>query len=302
MLSFYRNFVNRYDLCDEGKHVLLEAGERLIVGHADALSSIVDAYRENGYQILPLEGMRRDLAAASGIPFETVNFVMLVCAAEMLLSDYRANGLSEKLFYDTMEDMIYKVRECKTVRGIYGIFVESWYGIFFRRTLFKLGRFEYEIKKFGADTPYEKHGVRLEPKDAILGIHIPSCGPLTREVRLESYRLAYDFFPEYRRGGVLPILCHSWLLYPGNREIFPASLNIVDFLSDFENLGSAVSEEYGDCWRLFGRDYDGHPERLPRDTSMQRAMADWLLSGRKSGTGFGLLLFDGHALLTRNDI
>ena len=36
---------------------------------------------------------------------------------------------------------------------------------------------------------------------------------------------------------------------------------------------------------------------MPRDTSMQRAFADFLIGGGKTGTGFGVIVFDGKEIL-----
>ena len=51
-------------------------------------------------------------------------------------------------------------------------------------------------------------------------------------------------------------VCHSWLLFLGNREILPAHLNMVDFINDFRILESYERDDFGDKWRVFGADFE----------------------------------------------
>ena len=61
-------------------------------------------------------------------------------------------------------------------------------------------------------------------------------------------------------------VCHSWLLFLGNREILPAHLNMVDFINDFRILESYERDEFGDKWRVFGADFEKPDAELPEDT------------------------------------
>ena len=86
-------------------------------------------------------------------------------------------------------------------------------------------------------------------------IHIPSSGePFDREARLASYKMAYDFFREELAGGPLVCVCHSWLLYPGYKEVLKPTSNIVSFMGDFDIVEAEDGNFCGGllspiCWR-----------------------------------------------------
>ena len=83
---------------------------------------------------------------------------------------------------------------------------------------------ETYCKAFGANVSFE-----IKNPDKTLGFHIPSSGiPLTDEVRLDSYKKAYEFFKDYRReDGLMIFECGSWLLWDGYKEFLPAKSNIL---------------------------------------------------------------------------
>ncbi len=293
----YEAFVKRYDLSEEGVSYLLDAGAKVFDGCGAELAALIEKFYQGNFNVPAVEADRRALAEKAGIPYFTLNFVFFASASLGMKEIYREKGISDEVYDDTFGDLIVKAKECRTVHGYWGIFPDTWYTIFFRLELFRLGRLEFGYTTMPGGLSYDKCGVHVEPGEKLITIHIPSGLPLTRGSRLDSYRRAYEFFPEMRKGGRLVIACGSWLLYPDNRKIFPPHLNLVDFIGDFDILRSSVDPKFNNCWRLFGRDYDGHPENLPRETTQQRAMADWLMKGGETGSGFGLIVFDGEKIV-----
>ena len=65
-------------------------------------------------------------------------------AAQRARRDYLAQGVCEEIFWDTFCDLRYKLLECKTIHGVWGNFVASWYPIFYTCQIVKLGRLEFE--------------------------------------------------------------------------------------------------------------------------------------------------------------
>ena len=237
-----------------------------------------------------------EMAGASGVSVHTVWGLFLAFAAERAHRDYIAAGISEQVFFDTFADLRYKTVECMQNKGVFGTFVQFWYPIFYRCDIVKLGRLEYETITY--DHPArEVAGVTLRPGQKLLNIHIPSSGePFDLNARLQSYKLAYDFFGDLRRDGPLVCICHSWLLYPEYRKVLSGSSNIVSFQDDFTIL-EIDDGAFQDAWRVFGPAADGPTEQLPEDTSMQRAFKKHLLEGGKNGSALGVLVFDGERLL-----
>ena len=77
-----------------------------------------------------------------------------------------------------------------------------------------------------------------------------------------------------------------------NKQILQEKSNIVSFMDDFKIV---TSEEYPDnrnMWRIFGSGAELPPNELPRQTSMQKAFADWIQSGHRLGGGVGVFVYD----------
>ncbi len=228
----------------------------------------------------------------------TMDFVFWLSLTEDLKERYAAAGISERVYWETMSDLRCKLLECIECKGVPGTFT-NWADGFFRMQRFAYGRFQYELATFNWHYGVVmRSGFLVRPGDTYVNFHIPSSGvPLIDEVRFASYREAYkhyvDLFPE----GKVLFGCSSWLLFPRHREFLPERMNIRSFIEDFELISWSESEKFDNAWRVFGKYADLPPEKLPRDTTLRRAYADWLAAGHKSGSGFGLFLFDGEKIV-----
>ena len=244
------------------------------------------------------------LAAEKGVREETLDFVFLLSLVEDLWVKYKFIGMEERVYWRTMDDLRCKLLECIENRGVPGTFVTSWFDGFFRLARFGFGRFQYEVSRFHIAPGGDPLGVSfpsgrlIRDGDLYINFHIPSSGiPLTDEVRYDSYREAYSRLAPLFPDGKVLFGCGSWLLYPRMKEFLPSHMNILRFQSDFHIVAWAEKDEFHDAWRLYGRDSGKAPADLPRDTSVRRAYADWLLSGHKAGDGLGFFLFDGDKIL-----
>lgn len=229
----------------------------------------------------------------------TLHFVFLMNCSDILLERYREAGMDEEIYWKTMDDLRCKLLECVECRGVWGTFVAGWYDGFFRMTRFALGRLQFERSEFNR-AEYSKGGVRLKEGDLVINFHIPSSGKLTREMRFDAYRRAFDFYRDDFGGGPAVFVCGSWLLYAGHRDFLPPECgNILDFMSDFDIIASEDKEKFGNDWRVFGRCAGLEPRLLPRDTALRRAYAERLEAGLPTGDGFGVIVFDGERIINR---
>ena len=80
---------------------------------------------------------------------------------------------------------------------------------------------------------------------------------------------------------------------PGNREILPETLNMVDFLNDFYIYESQADDVFHDKWRVFGKDFEKPDSELPEDTTQRRCFKGGC-SPAKTGSGAGIFLYDGE--------
>ena len=226
-----------------------------------------------------------------------VDMVFLITSAQPLLYLYRSKGLSDELFYETMRDLLYKLRECREVYGIHGTFVAEWYKKFYTCERFALGRLQFETREYPIDEPFRDIYAK---GDSVIGCHIPSSGPLHYEDVIDSLKQAYEFYSDRLIDGKLYVYCHSWLMYPPYaKTVFPEGSNLYKFLKLFELVRVDEDEKYKDFIRVFNKPFKKEElDLLPEDTSLRRSLKKFLQNGNKMGDAYGFIEFDGERILT----
>ena len=120
---------------------------------------------------------------------------------------------------------------------------------------------------------------KLRYKDPIISVHIPSDGNFSAQVCEESYRRAKEIFkkcyPEYKYKAMC---CFSWMLEKRLKEIMGKDTNVTLFADKYVAfpLCSKGEDIYSFLYHLKEA---VPPEELPEDTSMQRAVKNYLLDG-----------------------
>jgi len=248
---------------------------------------------------LTAEIMEPNKAIADELGIHEYQYFMsfFLTATELMLEKYHERNIDEEIFWFAMIDFRCKLMECWENYGIWGTSATAWHAAFFTLNRFALGRFQYDYSTF-ANTRYTKNGITIKKGDPCLRFHIPSSGPLTRELRHDSYRRAYEFNKE-RYGGIVPITCASWLLYPKHVEFLSPTSNLIDFIHDFDYVTcNGESTEFANKWRVFTHAYDDKPaSELPEKTSMQRSYKKRLMEGGLVGGGYGVLFHDEKGII-----
>ncbi|MBQ7375977.1 MAG: DUF5596 domain-containing protein [Clostridia bacterium] len=227
-----------------------------------------------------------------GVHAYSAELLLFICFSKHLRELYRLRDISDRIWFDSMSDLKWKLWECKAVKGIWGSFVAGWFPGFFNLTRFALGRLQFEIVEF--DGEYEKNGKALKNGDKVINVHIPrTLTPLDKESRDDAYAQAAEFFRNMTDGAPIAFVCSSWLLYPEAEKILPAHSNIRGFMADYDMIRSKVNGEgeYGDMWRLFDMDFTGDLNDYPEDSSLRRAYKKFLLDGNRTGSGYGVFFY-----------
>ena len=120
----------------------------------------------------------------------------------------------------------------------------------------------------------------LRPGDPVLDIHIPRYAPLTVEACRDSLRRAFDFFPaQYPQRPFKATFCHTWFFTAQLQQILPLESNIVSFQREFYLFPFPGGP--GFLWSFVFSETEFDPAKAPRDTSLRRAVLDWLGAGKE---------------------
>ena len=300
--EFYRNLMVKLELPEEAEKefssVVKFADENLQFGRE--LDKLIMRFMfPKAHDIRRFLEKLSPISQRYSINENTLQFVFLLLSAETLYKRYIKQHISDEIFYDTIKDLKYKFDECVACKGCYGTFVPHWFEGFYRLERFALGRFQYEH----TDTDREivtPNGIRIKKGTKVLFLHIPSGGaPLTDEVRIDSYKKAYEFYKDssFVKNGKIIFVCHSWLLYKEHYKFLPETSNILKFMNDFYIYDQYISDIKEDLWRIYGK-YENTPiNELPEETSLMRSYKKWLLEGNKVGGGAGVIVFDGEKVI-----
>ncbi len=250
----------------------------------------VESYNNDNFDFLKSVEDIKKLAQSNEICEYTAYMLLLICMVPELYSKYKQKGISDKIFYDTMCDLRYKLEECQLVHKKVGTFVPKWYRGFFELRIFALGRLQFEINQTWFDC--EVNGTKIPKGTKVLSVHIPRTGTkLEHSLVIDSYRQAAEFFKDEFSGNII-FICNSWLLYPWNREVLKDGSNLAEFYDDFNIVSSGEYQNYSEVWRLFDCLYEGNPDKLPNDTSLRRAYIERIKVGLPIGHGTGVILYD----------
>lgn len=223
------------------------------------------------------EKAREDLKKELGE--DPVGMKMLFCmlkAAVISWEKYQKKGLEPEIFDETMKCFSRFVREHRVSYGFYGFDRDFWTGRQLSLQLFRIGELEYEK-------------VEDEKEGRYISIHIPSDADMKEENLRKSLQEAEKFFQKYYPGwSHIPYKCCSWLLSPALKELLGKGSRILAFQDMFQ-----IEEVYKDSdaymeW-VFKRKNIPLKE-LPEDTSLQRSMKAYLISGGWVGEGMGRLI------------
>ena len=233
----------------------------------------------------------------------TEDLLFVVECASLLEKKYEDKGIVRERYIDAMRDIKYKLDECKIAKGVFGIFIVSWFEGYFALGRMVFGRLQYGVTIYDSE-PVTIKGHNITPDEFRLACHIPSGGPLKPEMCIESFKMAYEFFKDKLKDGILVITCHSWLLYPPYiGPVFPENSNTAIFAKYFEILETNSYDQLYGGWRIFGVEYDGNIDELPTDTGMRKRFVEYIKANKDNPTPFGgatgIILFDGEKVLTQ---
>ena len=256
---------------------------------------LADAYFAGTYQ--HISEIYELLRQATDSEAELLGAMLLAVVRSAQKRAEALTGRKQELFLTGLCDIAFKVRECVAYKKAFGIFVMNWYDRLIKGWRVQLGRLQFE-EAVHSGPAIPAGGFILQEGEQVLYCHIPSgMGSLTRENCSDAIHRAWEEFPEFRKDGFLPVLCRSWLFYPGYAQVFGENTGVGMFRSLWHYGVVGEQETFNDCWRIFSMDLPEDLSLLPQNTRMQRAFVDYIAAGGTFGDAFGILLYDGEKII-----
>lgn len=212
---------------------------------------------------------------------------LYLAAACRTREKYRMMCIPDEIFRDTMGCFSRFLREAKARSGRFIFDRAFWAWRHLACRLFRLGTLEFEYRAAGADEPLPSG---IGPGTPVLSVHIPSDARLSDDALPGSYGQADEFFalhgPALCKSGMpRAVLCGTWLLSPALRALLSPDSGISRFGRDYNIYAADTDSESFYLWLFGGK----KPlALLPRQTSLQRAVAAHLEQGGYIGSGYGI--------------
>jgi len=291
--SYLSNFLCEFGFSTEAK-VVLEAAFDLVFKEQAAvrlLEKICARYEKNpdGKASFLVEASNK-IAKMCSVHRYTVYLLVWILLSESSKRIYVERNVSLEMWRSNMRDLRYWCDHCFLVKGVYGTAWPEWPYRFFAATRFTFGKLQFETDRLGKK--YEKDGIKLDPDDKVIFIHIPRTGERLLPADVDASCAAASAFFQQRYGITNVVFaCHSWILYPENKRLMSESSNLYSFISRFEIIDVVEDTEYKDIWRLFDKDYNGNVDELPQDTSLRRAYTQRIKENQPLGVALGVWIY-----------
>ena len=261
-------------------------------GEDDFFTSLLFLYRNDPtISLTYIQNALSEISKKTDLHVYTLCMLFCLQYADFMKEDFKAKKIPQEIFISTIMDFKYKLIECHSRFGIWGTFVFGWYENIFRLHCFGIGRLEFE--KIPLPFSFASEHIFLEQGSEVINIHIPSGSPLTMDACMDAFRRAYAFFVYT---DIMPIFCHSWLLFPPYRNLYKTGSNLAEFFDLFTIVRSHNSKTFDDIWRVF--DTENIDEINPH-TSFQKNMLDYMKKTPIFGTSEAIALFNGKRIVNR---
>ncbi len=259
-------FAEKYDImADDVKKKVLEA--LCEIKEDEAYKKIAKAIYYFIKNCLPIDDLKPDFE--EGIKAEFVEFFPVWYSAEEYADDKERRGISKEIIIKSLSEICGFIKANEEVIGRMGTSSYfHWLSVHGQGKLFRINEFMYELAMHN-----EKNAV---------GIHIPPKTRLNVYENLKSFREAMEFFdkyyPELEMTG---LICESWLLSREIEEVMGGSTNITRFGDMFDRYDVGDTKGESVFWRVYN--IAGVPpiETLPENTTMQKRMKEYMLSGKR---------------------
>lgn len=268
--------LEKIGLWDEGKNAFWEIHKKLsLPGFENTLQDAFSAYDEGDKSF---EAFLETLVLPLGFPVEVLTLYFYILISERTYEEYKKLGISDEIFFSSMDDFATASHYGFDRIGVYGIprFPDRpWHRLIFENKIYRLGRLQFEL--FESPVDAECDGVKIKKGETCINVHIPGYAPLCEEDCEKSYSLAREFFKKYYNIEKCFFFCHSWLLAPWLSEALSEKSGIVRFGGKYK-IYDTEEDTTDTILYVFSKKCE-NPKDYPEDTTLQKLIKERLLKG-----------------------
>ena len=235
------------------------------------------------------EGRKKIESTLKESPNSLKPLAVYLAAALKTWDLYEKLGISRHIYIDSMKEFSRFVGEHLETFGCYGFDRDFWIYRVLSTSIFRLGTLEFEMRSCPNNEMLEGYAVE---GDKLISVHIPSDAVMTRDNLNLSYKMAGLFFKKYfPEFGEAIVYCSTWLLAPELKNLLPETSKILEFQSDYKIIKTSPGNTSFIKW-VYKKNYDDYTQ-LPENTSLQRNIKHFLLSGGQLSSATGINSYTG---------
>jgi len=219
-----------------------------------------------------------------GIPRPDFYIFLSLLAVRTIREVHGKMGIPEEITRETCRGVGTKSRDYFFFAGVPGTVKRAiyWFLHPMGGVLFKIGRFEYMLRK--SSEVHESFPEKLGGDPWVLDMHIPGGGAMTWEACRDSWIGGLNFFGErFPDRPAEAVVCVSWIFSPDLPLFLPSDSHLVRLQERVSLYPVSWSEREGVPF-IMGTSSE-NPEDWPERTSLQRAYKGHILGGGKVRTG-----------------
>ena len=214
-----------------------------------------------------------DVQDRGSVPGGMALLTLLVTAPEVA-AFHAARGVPPAVSTATLADLGQQVAVHRLTYGHFGLHTQGWLSLVWSGALYRVGRLQFNLRR---ETIPGRNGGR---PGWVLSTHIPRTGPLIPDLVDASFAQAGALFARcFADYPTETFHCRSWLLDPDVATGLPGS-NLAAFQRRWRLYGEPEPGEADALFFGFLRRDHADLATLPRDTGLQRLLADRLSSGQ----------------------
>jgi len=207
---------------------------------------------------------------------------VIIWSLAEIRSKYEELNVSAEIIKDTFSDIALRQRLFYQKTGKVGLSREDcvWLRHLANVQIFKLGVLQYQptrmfyLEKYEDGRPFfmisDAQKALLPAGTPVLNMHIQNGADLSPDLVDRSFQMAKDFFARVFPGTKFrAMICYSWLLHTGLKDLLPPGSKILRFAGNFKVV-SETGDKRQAVERIFGKRFRRKAD-YPQQTSLQRA-------------------------------